>query len=64
MHFILTEDFLETYNRFIEYCDEHSINASSAIRKAIEKWLEDKKKETEQLEKLKKSEYWKNKKRR
>jgi len=52
-----------TYNEFIEYCDEHSINASSAIRKAIEYWLNDKKEESDQLDRFKKTEYWKNKKR-
>ncbi|MFO7791656.1 MAG: hypothetical protein R6W73_01555 [Candidatus Saliniplasma sp.] len=56
---MITEDFVKTYNEFTEYCDKNSINASSAIRKAIRDWLKEKKGEGDRLKKSKKSSYWK-----
>ena len=61
VHFIITEDFASTYEEFIEYCNENSMNASSAIRKAISNWLADRKKEEKQFSYWKKSNYKKRK---
>ncbi len=39
IHFIVTEDFVDTANEFITYCKANSINASEAMRVAISDWL-------------------------
>jgi len=41
IHFIVTEDFLETANEFRTYCEANFINSSGAIRNAITGWLGD-----------------------
>ncbi|MCK5038314.1 MAG: hypothetical protein KAS16_04385 [Thermoplasmata archaeon] len=40
LHFIITEDFVETANAFFDHCDEEMLNASSVIRKAMTQWLD------------------------
>ncbi len=40
LHFIITEDFVETANAFFDHCDARMLNASSVIRRAMEEWLE------------------------
>ena len=39
IHFIVTEDFVDTVNQFVEYCKNNSINTSEAMRNAILEWL-------------------------
>ncbi len=39
LHFIITEDFVDSANAFFGHCDEEMINASSAIRRSMEEWL-------------------------
>jgi hypothetical protein len=39
VHFIVTEDFVDTANEFIAFCKSNSINTSEAIRAAISNWL-------------------------
>lgn len=39
IHFIVTEDFVDTANEFVAYCKANSINASQAMRVAIADWL-------------------------
>ncbi len=39
IHFIVTEEFIETANEFVTYCKTNSINASEAMRVAIGDWL-------------------------
>ena len=34
LHFIITEDFVETANAFFDHCDEEMLNASSVMRRA------------------------------
>lgn len=53
VHFVLTEDFVDTYSEFIKYCEENSINVSGAIRSAVEEWLEEKKEEKEEINRIK-----------
>ena len=40
LHFIITEDFVKTANAFFGHCDEEMLNASSAIRRSMEEWLD------------------------
>ena len=40
LHFIITEDFVETANAFFDHCDEEMLNASSVIRRAMTQWLD------------------------
>ncbi|MFH0816285.1 MAG: hypothetical protein V1934_05670 [Methanobacteriota archaeon] len=42
LHFIVTEDFVETANEFMRFCRANSINTSAAIRTAMSDWLEKK----------------------
>ncbi len=39
LHFIITEDFVDTANAFFGHCDKEMLNASSAIRRSMEEWL-------------------------
>jgi len=39
VHFIVTEDFVDTANEFVAYCKSNSINTSEAMRSAIANWL-------------------------
>ena len=39
IHFIVTEDFVDTANEFVTYCKSNSINTSEAMRAAIANWL-------------------------
>ena len=38
VNFLVTEDFVEVLNNFVNYCDKNSINASGAMRNAIKEW--------------------------
>ena len=40
LHFLISEDFVETANAFFDHCDEEMLNASSVIRRAMTEWLE------------------------
>lgn len=42
LHIIVLEDFVKTANEFATYCEANSINASGAIRHAIDEWLQNK----------------------
>lgn len=44
IHFIVTKGFCEDANEFAMFCDENSINLSTAIRTAMIEWMESKKK--------------------
>ncbi len=39
IHFIVTEDFMDTANEFVDYCKSNSVNTSEAMRAAITNWL-------------------------
>ena len=49
VYFILTRDFVENYNKFVQFCDKNSINVSVAIRNAIKRWLREEKLKRDQL---------------
>ena len=39
-HFIITDDFTDSANRFFKHCDANMINASGAMRRAMTEWLD------------------------
>lgn len=40
LHFIITDDFVDTANAFFRHCDEHMLNPSAVVRKAMTLWLD------------------------
>ncbi|MFO7991206.1 MAG: hypothetical protein R6U61_02800 [Thermoplasmata archaeon] len=44
IHFIVTKGFCDEANEFASFCEENSINLSTAIRTAMVEWMESKKK--------------------
>ncbi len=40
IHFLISDDFVSTANRFFEHCDANMINASAAMRRAMTEWLD------------------------
>ncbi|MFW6040872.1 MAG: hypothetical protein ACOC85_03450 [Thermoplasmatota archaeon] len=53
IHFIITDDFVDTYNEFVQHCDNNFINISKAVRYSIKEWLEEEKIKEQHLEYIK-----------
>jgi len=52
IHFIVTEDFVDTANQFADFCKSNSMNTSEAMRNAIFEWLRVKMMKERKLEQL------------